>query len=1011
MDEYIKVRGARQHNLKNISVDIPKNKLVVVTGVSGSGKSSLVFDTIYAEGQRRYVESLSAYARQFLGVMDKPDVDSIEGLSPAIAIDQKGVTRNPRSTVGTITEIYDFLRLLFARVGHPHCPVCGREISKQTAQQIAEATLTIPQAVTEKKRGLRILVLAPVIRDKKGEFTQLFENLKRQGYTKVRVDGVIKDLNEDFGLIRTNKHSIDTVIDRLVISQGHPFRRGERGGLKGGKDETKSRLIQSIEAASRLAGGNIIVSEVLDKSFEFPQYPKSYKDHLFSENFACPEDLISLPEIEPRTFSFNSPHGACPKCTGIGFELKVDPQLVLNPNLTVNEGGILPWSRLMDRESWFSRLLGGVSKKVGFSLDVLIKDLPERAVKVLLYGSGGESFLVSGKNRFGQQRSFEDDFEGVIPNLERRYKETDSDFIRGDIEKYMVKRACPDCLGSRLKKEALSVTILRNNISEISNFSISDLYYWIDGLLAPESQKDHFHKNNLRLSQKELEIGKTILKEIKTRLKFLIDVGLEYLSISRQSSTLAGGESQRIRLASQIGSGLSGVIYCLDEPSIGLHPRDQEKLIVTLKRLRDLGNSVIVVEHDAMTMKEADYLIDVGPGAGDHGGKLVSIGSPKEVMDDPKSITGQYLSGKKKINLYPTSVILNETKDLFIRDSSGRAPQNDEEKAIILHGCSEHNLKNITVEFPLKKLVGVTGVSGSGKSTLLIDTLYRSLRRNLGLKEQEKIGKYEFDEGFEYIDKIIDIDQSPIGRTPRSNPVTYIKTFDEIRKIFSRTEVARLKGFEPGRFSFNVRGGRCEACEGDGEIRIEMQFLPDVYVKCDVCQGKRYNDETLEVTYNGKNIHEILDMTIDESLKFFAFIPSIVKGLQTLWEVGLGYIKLGQPATTLSGGEAQRIKLAAELTKRPTGKTLYILDEPTTGLHFADLERLLKILKLLVEKGNSVIIIEHNLDVIKNCDWVIDLGPEGGDRGGQIIATGPVASLVKTPQSRTGAELLRYPIK
>ncbi|MCL5003697.1 MAG: excinuclease ABC subunit UvrA [Patescibacteria group bacterium] len=999
MDDFIKIRGARQNNLKNLDINIPKNKLVVVTGVSGSGKSSLVFDTIYAEGQRRYVESLSAYARQFLGVMDKPDVDSIEGLNPAISIDQKSVSKNPRSTVGTVTEIYDFLRLLFARVGHPHCPVCGREISRQTPQQIAETVIeseNLPAGKAglkvESKRGIRILVLAPVVRDRKGEFSQLLENIKRQGFSKVRVDGHVRDIREDFGLIRTNKHNIDVVIDRLIINKPQINSSSKPSKVSPKSPEPKTRLIQSIEASFRISDGNVIISEVLDKTFELPEFPKKLSDHLYSEKYTCPVDNVSLPEIEPRSFSFNSPHGACPKCTGLGFELKVDPQIVINPELSISEGGVLPWTRLLEHDSWFSRLLQEVAERMNINLNRPLKELSKESLNVLLFGTE-RNFTVSGRNRFGQLRSFEQSFEGVIPNLERRYRETESEFVRFEIEKFMVRRPCPQCLGTRLKKEALSVTIDEKNISEVTGFSIKELYNWV--LSVP-------------LSVREQEIAAAIFKEIKTRLKFLIDVGLDYLTISRESGSLAGGEAQRIRLASQIGSGLSGVIYCLDEPSIGLHPKDQSKLIETLKELRDLGNTVLVVEHDSQTMKEADFLIDIGPGAGEHGGRLISQGTPEEVMKDSKSLTGQYLSGHRKIELSIKNQELREKSSArdskFLIHDSGN---------IVLHNCREHNLKNISVKIPLKKMVGVTGVSGSGKSTLVMDTLYRSLRRHLGLKEQEKPGLYEFDEGFDQIDKVIAIDQSPIGRTPRSNPATYIKVFDEIRRLFAKTPDARLKGFEPGRFSFNVpakggRGGRCEACQGDGEIKIEMQFLPDVYVKCDVCQGKRYNDETLEVSYNGKNIAEVLDMTVEQALNFFEPIPQINKGLATLWEVGLGYIKLGQSATTLSGGEAQRVKLAAELSKRATGKTLYILDEPTTGLHFADLEKLIRILKKIVARGNSVVVIEHNLDVIKNCDYLIDLGPEGGDEGGQIIGEGTAEQLIAIRQSRTGQELKKY---
>ena len=964
MDE-IKIKGARQHNLKNISLSIPKNKLVVITGVSGSGKSSLAFDTIYAEGQRRYVESLSAYARQFLGVADKPDVDSIEGLSPAIAIDQKSVSHNPRSTVGTITEIYDYLRLLFARIGHPHCPHCNREIARKSVVEIAEEALSLGRNV-KSKHGLRLLIMAPVVRERKGEYSTLLQNLKKQGYSQVRLDGILRSLDEDIALIRTNKHSIDVVIDRIVVTHKSINEK-----------EVISRISQDIEQSLKIAEGNVIVSEILDNSFSMPDFPKVLRDHLFSERFACPNCNIALLEIEPRSFSFNSPQGACPTCSGIGSQLKVDKSLVINPILTINEGGILPWGRLMLRDSWFRRSLETVSEKLKFSLDLPMGDLSQKVIDVLLYGSE-EFFSVSGLNRYGRRVQFENKFEGVVSNLERRYLETQSDQARTEIEKYMTHESCPGCNGSRLKRESLSITVMGKSIADVSRLSVSRSLSFIREV-----------SNVVQESPYEREVAKPILKEIISRLTFLMDVGLDYLTISRTSGSLAGGEAQRIRLASQIGSGLSGVVYVLDEPSIGLHSRDQSRLIATLKKLRDLGNSVLVIEHDKKTMIESDYIIDIGPGAGERGGYLVSLGTPSEVMADNKSLTGQYLSGRRKLKfgIIPKIGII----------------QIMSEQSILLRGCKEHNLKNINVTFPLGKLIGVVGVSGSGKSTLVNETLYRALKVHFGLKEPEKVGTHSSLEGAPFIDKIINIDQSPIGRSPRSNPVTYIKTFDNIRRLFASLPEARLRGFDQGRFSFNVKGGRCEVCQGDGQIRVEMQFLPDVYVTCESCNGKRYNRETLEIEFNGKNIFDVLNMTVDEALKFFNSFEKINRGLRTLSSVGLGYIRLGQSATTLSGGEAQRVKLSLELSKRSTGKTLYLLDEPTTGLHFADIEKLLSILRSLVNRGNTVVVIEHNLDVVGSCDYVIELGPEGGDKGGEAIFEGRIADLLgkNTPTAQS----------
>ncbi len=974
MQDVISVRGAREHNLKDIDLEVPKNKLVVFTGVSGSGKTSLAMDTIFAEGQRRYVESLSAYARQFLGVMKKPDVDRIDGLSPAIAIDQKGISRNPRSTVGTITEIYDYLRLLFARIGHPHCSECGREIARQSSQQIVAQVLELAESKGAKgKKGVRLMVLAPVVRDRKGEYSKLFLNLKKEGYTHTRVDGEVRSLEEDFVLIKTNKHSIDAVVDRITIAN--------RKSLI--VNRTRRRLTEAVERALRLANGLVIVSEVKDASFQFPESPKKMEDHLYSENFACPECNISLPELEPRSFSFNSPHGACPDCEGIGTQLKIDPSLILNPRLSVSEGGIFPWTKIMERTSWSSRVINTMATAHKIDLNERIGKLSKKDLQKLLYGTGQKRYQVRGKDKYGKENIFHTRFEGVIPNLERRYRQTDSDYIRREIEKYMVKEPCPRCEGARLKKEALLVTVDGQNIAEVARFNIKQSIEWVRKLKA---------KN---LNVREVTIARPIIKEIATRLKFLNNVGLSYLTLDRTSGTLSAGESQRIRLASQIGTGLSGTLYVLDEPSIGLHSRDQGRLIETLKSLRELGNSVLVVEHDPATIMSADFVVDFGPGAGEQGGKVVAEGTPEQIMKNEKSLTGKYLSGRKKVEAGRLKV------DAGNEDGSLRLD------TLKIVGCKEHNLKNITVEIPLGKLVCVTGVSGSGKSTLVNETLYRSLRAHFGLKIEKMPGEHRWLEGFEEIDKIVNIDQSPIGRTPRSNPATYTKTFDHIRKLFAESRDAKVRGYKPGRFSFNVKGGRCEACQGEGQNKIEMQFLPDIYVDCEVCRGARYNQETLEVEYKGKNIAEILEMSIEEALQFFGAIPPIRHNLETLFDVGLGYIKLGQPAPTLSGGEAQRVKLARELAKRQTGKTFYLLDEPTTGLHFADLEKLLWCLRRLVERGNTVLIIEHNLDVIKNADWIIDLGPEGGDEGGRVVATGTVGDIMSSKKSYTGGALRR----
>ena len=966
--DYIIIKGAREHNLKNIDLEIPKDKLVVLTGISGSGKSSLAFDTLYAEGQRRYVESLSSYARQFLGVMDKPDVDYIEGLSPAISIDQKSASHNPRSTVGTTTEIYDYLRLLFARIGHPHCPICGEEVSRMSVEQVAQSIIGDPTSSASGglrgARGRRIMVLAPIVKDRKGEYSQLFEDLKKKGYSKVRIDGYIRDLTEDLVLIKTNKHTIDVVIDRLVLNKD--------AGQTSMTNIIRSRLSQSIETALKLGEGFVIISDVLDTSLEFPATPAKMQDHLYSERFACPKDNIALPEIEPRTFSFNSPHGACPNCTGLGALLKVDPSVILNPILSIAEGGILPMSNIGESDTWFSRLIEAVGKTYHFDLKIRLGEFSDEARTVLLYGAVKEEFKVEGRNREGRWTHFYTDFEGIINNLERRYKETESEYVRREIEKYMVSEICPVCAGARLKKEALSVTINRLNISQMTEFSIKDALEWIKNLKKPV------------FSDREATIASSIVKEIIARLQFLVDVGLDYLTLNRASMTLAGGEAQRIRLASQIGSGLSGVLYVLDEPSIGLHQRDNHRLIETLKRLRDLGNTVVVVEHDAETMENADFIIDFGPGAGEHGGKVMAQGSPAQIKKNPESLTGKYLSGKKTVN----------ASQKFIK-----APNNLGVLKVL--GAAEHNLKNIDVEFPLGQFIAVTGVSGSGKSTLINDILYKALSSKF-FHSRERAGKHQGLEGVEKIDKVVLVDQSPIGRTPRSNPATYTGAFTFIRELFANSPESKIKGYGPGRFSFNVKGGRCEVCEGEGQIKIEMQFLPDVYVTCEACGGKRYNREALDIHFKDKNIAEILDMTVEEALKFFENIPQIKNKLVILNEVGLGYIRLGQPAPTVSGGEAQRIKLATELSKRPTGHTLYILDEPTTGLHFADIEKLLTILRRLVNYGNTVIIIEHNLDVIKNTDWIIDLGPEGGDGGGKIVAEGTPKQLAGNKNSITG---------
>ncbi len=929
MSESIVVKGAREHNLKNISVELPRNKLVVITGLSGSGKSSLAFDTIYAEGQRRYVESLSSYARQFLGLMEKPDVDQIDGLSPAISIDQKSTSRNPRSTVATVTEIYDYLRLMFARIGIPHCPICSKPVARQTTQAIVDQVATLPV-------DARLMILAPVVTDKKGAFEHIPEQFQRAGFARARVDGVVYALDEFPTLDKNYKHHIEIVADRIVNNE-----------------ESRGRLAQSVEQALDLAEGKLKVINA-----------ETNEEFVYSLMYACIDHPdVAIPELEPRTFSFNSPHGACPVCTGLGSRLEVDPDLVIpNGRLTIAEGAIRPFNRI-NSDAWYTKKMQAVAEKYGFSLQIPTGELRQDQLDRILYGTGNEKYRVS----LGMGRSFETTYEGVIPNLERRHKETESDFMRRDIERFMRERPCHTCKGRRLRPEVLAVTVAGKSIMDICELSIDEA-------------AEYF--NSFQLNDKETHISQQVVKEICARLKFMQDVGLNYLNLLRSAVTLSGGEAQRIRLATQIGSGLQGVLYVLDEPSIGLHQRDNERLISTLKHLRDLGNTVIVVEHDEDTIRTADYLLDIGPGAGIHGGEVVAAGTPDEVAHTKNSITGQYLLGKKQIPV-PKK----------LRKGSG--------KSIVIRGAKENNLKNVDVEIPLGKLVVVSGVSGSGKSSLINDVLAKELSARL-MRANAVPGAHEDIEGIEHLDKAIIIDQSPIGRTPRSNPATYTGLFTPIRELFASVPEAKLRGYGPGRFSFNVRGGRCENCAGDGIIKIEMHFLPDVYVPCEVCKGKRYNREALEIHYKGKTVSDVLDMTCEQALEFFENIPGIARKLQTLVEVGLGYIKLGQPANTLSGGEAQRVKLATELSRRPTGRTLYILDEPTTGLHMEDVNKLLGVLHALVDAGNSMVIIEHNLDVIKNADWVIDMGPEGGANGGQVLATGTPKDIAKAKGSYTG---------
>ena len=956
MDKII-IKGAREHNLKNIDLEIPKNKLVVFTGLSGSGKSSLAFDTIYAEGQRRYVESLSSYARQFLGIMKKPDVDLIEGLSPAISIDQKSTSHNPRSTVGTVTEIYDYLRLLFARIGHPHCFKCGREISKMSKEQIVNSIFEMFNKKASK--NLRIMILAPIVKDRKGEYIELFNDLKKRGYKKVRIDGRVYKIDDDFVLIKTNKHTIEVIIDIISLSE-----TTDRG-----------RISSDIEQGLTLGNGEIIITKIKDLGFAIPEIPKKMEDTLFSEKFACPVDNIFLPEVEPRIFSFNTPHGACITCNGLGTILTVDKDLIFNDNLTIGEGGIMPFSTTLSHDTWFTRTFKTFCKENNIPLNVRLSEISKENKELLLNGTGERIYSVEGENRWGRETEIRETFKGVLYDLKQKYQSTESIFLRSQIEKYMRYEVCTGCNGARLKKEALSVTVNNKSIVEVCDMSIQNAY-------------EFFQNVTHQITDREKEIAKLILKEIKQRLSFLLDVGLDYLTLSRGAQTLAGGEAQRIRLASQIGSGLTGVLYVLDEPSIGLHQRDNQKLIDTLKKLRDLGNSVLVVEHDEETMKQSDYIVDFGPGAGEAGGKIVSKGNITEIKKDPNSLTGKYLSLERKIK-----VVNENSKDLVEKVKNS--------KILRIEGASEHNLKNISVDFPLNNLIVVTGVSGSGKSTLINDILYHALMQKNNPYHRQKPGKYSSITGFEKIKNVYMIDQSPIGRTPRSNPATYIGAFSYIRDLFAKTKDAKIRGYGVGRFSFNVKGGRCETCEGEGKIKIEMQFLPDVYVTCEVCNGKQYNKEALEVEFNGKNIADVLSMSVSEALNFFQFVPGLAHKLQTLNDVGLSYIKLGQPAPTLSGGEAQRVKLATELSKKGSN-SLYLLDEPTTGLHFADLEKLLQVLRKLVDIGNTVIVIEHNLDVVRNADYVIDLGPEGGEKGGNLVATGSPKQISENKTSYTG---------
>lgn len=946
----IVIRGAREHNLKNVDLEIPREKLVLFTGLSGSGKSSLAFDTIYAEGQRRYVESLSAYARQFLGLMEKPDVDQIDGLSPAISIDQKSASRNPRSTVGTVTEIHDHLRLLYARIGKPHCPECGRPIATQSVQQMSERIQSLPD-------GSRLMILAPLIRDRKGEHQGILEDVRKAGFARVRVNGEVHDIDDDIKLGRYHRHTVEVVVDRIIV----------RHDDDDDAHSTRIRLIDSLETALQMGKG-IATAAIVDG-----------EEMMFSEHFACVHCGLSFGELEPRSFSFNSPHGACPKCDGIGVRSEFDPELVVpDKSLTLAQGAIAPWFKPgRDGTNWYSALLEAMSIEYEIPLDIPFSELPDKQTKLILNGTRGKKIKVQYRSRSGRKRTYPVPYEGVLPHLKRRYSSTSSDYVRNELEQYMATRPCPACDGARLKPEARAVTINDRSIDQISSDSIEHAALFVQQLIRED--------DDAPLTERERMIGRQLLKETSERLRFLVDVGLDYLTLDRGAASLSGGEAQRIRLATQIGSRLMGVLYILDEPSIGLHQRDNARLIQTLVSLRDLGNTLVVVEHDEETIRSADWVVDIGPGAGEHGGRIIATGDVTDIENAPESITGQYLSGKKSIQIPETR-----------RDGNG--------KKLVIRGARENNLKNVDVELPLGSFICVTGVSGSGKSTLITDTLTRRLSQVLH-RSRQRPGKHDTIEGIEHLDKVIEIDQSPIGRTPRSNPATYTGAFTPIRELFASMAESKTRGYKPGRFSFNVKGGRCEACQGEGIIAIEMQFLPDIHVPCEVCKGKRYNEEALEITYRDRHIANVLDMTVEEALDFFENIPAIRNKMQTLFDVGLGYIKLGQPATTLSGGEAQRIKLSSELSRRATGKTLYILDEPTTGLHFADIERLLSVLQRLTDNGNTVLVIEHNLDVIKSADWLIDLGPEGGQGGGKVIGTGTPEQLATIKSSYTGQAL------
>ena len=954
----IRVVGARQHNLKNITVEIPRDKLVVITGLSGSGKSSLAFDTIFAEGQRRYVESLSAYARQFLGQMNKPDVDSIEGLSPSVSIDQKATSRNPRSTVGTVTEIYDYLRLLFARVGVPHCPICGREVVKQSAQEIVEA-------IEKQPANSRLLILAPIVKGRKGTYQAAFEEIRKAGFLRVRVDGTVYNLDEEITLDRYKIHTIEAVIDRLVLHNSENENEAR---------EARSRLTDSVETALKVGEGYVTIHNLSEES---------PKDYLFSEFLACPEHGVSLTEIEPRTFSFNTPYGACPECQGLGSKLEVDPDLLIpNKNLSLKNGAIIAmeWSsgRGKDQGGYYWQMLEAVADHYGIDLDAPVKDIPKEKLDVVLYGTGEEEIQVNFYSRNDRRSSIRTSFEGVVSNLERRYRETQSDYIRRKIMEYMSEQICPVCHGTRLRAEAMAVSVADNNIIEVTQWPVVKSLEWVKKLAGTDTP----------LNGRQKAIADRVLKEIESRLGFLVNVGLDYLSLQRSAATLSGGEAQRIRLATQVGSQLMGVLYVLDEPSIGLHPRDNARLLTTLKGLRDLGNTVLVVEHDEETILASDWIVDLGPRAGEHGGELVAEGSVDKILNSPESLTGAYLSRRIQVPV-----------------PAKRRTGNGKHLRIV--GAKANNLKNVDVSIPLGKLVCITGVSGSGKSTLMIDVLYQALSRDLhGARTQP--GEYEFIEGIDELDKVINIDQSPIGRTPRSNAGTYTGMFDEIRKLFAELPESKMRGYKPGRFSFNVHGGRCEACQGQGQLKIEMQFLPDVYVPCDVCHGSRFNRETLQAKFKGLSVAEVLDQTVDKATELFSAFPRIISKLKTLQDVGLGYIKIGQPAPTLSGGEAQRVKLSKELSRRATGKTLYVLDEPSVGLHAADVHKLIEVLQRLVESGNTVLIIEHNLDIIKVADHIIDLGPEGGDRGGQLVACGTPEAICGIDESYTGKYLRKY---